>query len=128
MRNETKQSPLHPHDTGSEEKMAAVLAELRDLRREHSEASKDTKATLSRVESSLEDVLLRTTRLELQVTNVEQRVSDLENKALRHERVIPYLLQKEAKLSAKCEDLKSRARRNNLCINSVKDGASKRTI
>ena len=62
--------------------MSVVLAELRDLRREHSEASKDRKATLSRVESTLEDMLQRTTRLEQQVTNVEQRMSDTEDKAL----------------------------------------------
>ena len=62
--------------------MAAVLAELCDLRREHSEASKYTKATLSRVECTLEDVLHHMTRLEQQVTNVEQRVSDTEDKAL----------------------------------------------
>lgn len=113
------------HDTDAEEKMAAVLAELRDLRKEHSEAVKETKTTLSRVESTLEDVLQRTTRLEQQVTNVEQRISDSEDKALRHERAIRYLLQKEAKLSAKCEDLESRARRNNLRIYGVKEGEEK---
>ena len=104
------------------EEMAAVLAELRDLRREHSEASQDTKATLSRVESTIDDVLSRTTRLEQQVTNVEQRVSDTEDKTLRHERAIRYLLQREVRLSAKCEDLESRARRNNLRIYGVKEG------
>ena len=39
-----------------------------------------------------------------------------------HERAIHYLLQKEAKLSAKCEDLESRAKRNNLRIYGVKEG------
>ena len=121
--NKTKQSLLHLHVIlALRKKMAAVLPELRDLQREHSEASEDTKATLSRVESSLKDVLQPMTRLEQQLTHVEQRVSDTEDKALRHERAIRYLLQKEAKLSAKCEDLESRARRNNLLIYGVKDG------
>ena len=93
--------------------------------KEHSEASKDTKATLSRVESTLEDVLQRTTRLEQEVTNVEQRVSDSEDKALRHERAVCYLLQIEAKLSAKYEDCESSARRNNLRIYGVKEGEEK---
>ncbi|KAL6478461.1 hypothetical protein MHYP_G00142960 [Metynnis hypsauchen] len=102
--------------------MATVLMELRNLRKEHTEASLDTKTTLSRVESTLCDVLERTTKLEQQVVNVEQRVSDTEDKALRHERAIRYLLHREAKLSAKCEDLESRARRNNLRIYGVKEG------
>ncbi len=45
-----------------------------------------------------------------------------EDKALRHERAIRYLLHRDAKLSAKCEDLESRARRNNLRIYGVKEG------
>ena len=68
--------------------MAAVLTELRNLRKEHAEASQDTKTTLSRVESTLGDVLERTTKLEQQVVNVEKRASDTEDKALRHERDI----------------------------------------
>lgn len=102
--------------------MAAVLAELRDLRREHAEASQDTKGSLSRVESTLGDVLERTTMLEQRVTDVEQRVSDVDENTLRHERAIRHLLQREAKLSAKCDDLESRARRNNLRIYGVKEG------
>lgn len=109
-------------EAGTVEEMAAVLAELRNVRREHSEASQDTKATLSSVESTLDDVLSRTTRLEQQVTNVEQRVSDTEDKTLRHGRAIRYLLQREAKLFAKCEDRESKARRNNLRKYGVKEG------
>lgn len=109
----------------AETSMAAVLAELRNLRQEHTEASRDTKATLSRVESALEEVRARTTELERQMAEVEQRTSDTEDKALRHERAISYLLHRDARLSAKCEDLESRARRNNLRIYGVKEGEEK---
>lgn len=56
------------------------------------------------------------------MADVEQRMSDTEDKTLQHERAIRYLLHREAKLSAKCEDLESRARRNNLRIYGVKEG------
>ena len=44
--------------------MLSVLTELRNLRKEHTEASQDRKTTLSRVESTLSDVLQRTAKLE----------------------------------------------------------------
>lgn len=47
-----KDEQQNPKDTG-EENMAAVLAELRALRKEHGEASKETKDSLTRVESAL---------------------------------------------------------------------------
>lgn len=91
----------------TESNMAAVLTELRNLRKEHTEASRDTKTTLYRVESTLNDVMEGTAKLEQQVVEVA---------------TIRYLLCREAKLSAKCEDLESRARRNNLRIYGVKEG------
>lgn len=109
-------------DTNS---MAELLAELRNLRREHTDASQETKASLSRVEITLQDVLDRTSKLEQQFSEVEQRVSDTEDKARQHERAIRYLLHREAKLTARCEDLESRARRNNLRIFGVKEGEEK---
>uniref|UniRef100_A0A3B3XAJ7 L1 transposable element RRM domain-containing protein n=1 Tax=Poecilia mexicana TaxID=48701 RepID=A0A3B3XAJ7_9TELE len=99
--------------------METVLAELIQLRKEHTDASHDTKATLSRVESSLKDVLERTTKLEQRITDTNQRVSDAEDQLLRHDRVLRYMLQREANLSAKCEDLESRSRRNNLRIYGI---------
>lgn len=46
----------------AENNMAAVLTELHNLRKEHTEASQDTNVTLSRVESTLSDVLERTAK------------------------------------------------------------------
>ena len=45
--------------------MAAVLAKLHTLRKEHAEAPKDTKDSLTRVESALAEVVERMTKLEL---------------------------------------------------------------
>lgn len=105
--------------------METVLAELIQLRKEHTDASHDTKVTLSRVEASLKDVLERTTKLEQQITDTNQRMSDAEDQLLRHDRVLRYMLQREANLSAKCEDLESRERRNNLRIYGIPEGEEK---
>ena len=61
------------------------------------------------------------TKLEQRVTEYEQRLSDAEDKSQRNERALHYLLQRDASLSAKCEDLESRARRNNVRIYGVKE-------
>lgn len=106
--------------------METVLSEIQQLRKEHTEASTNTTASLSRVESSLKDVLERTTKLEQQLTDTNQRVSDTEDQLLRHDRVLRYMLQREAKLSAKCEDLESRARRNNIRIYGIPEGEEKK--
>lgn len=50
------------------------------------------------------------------MAEAEHRMSDTEDKALRHERAIRYLFHRDVKLSAKPEDLESRGRRNNLRI------------
>uniref|UniRef100_A0A3Q0S3D6 L1 transposable element RRM domain-containing protein n=1 Tax=Amphilophus citrinellus TaxID=61819 RepID=A0A3Q0S3D6_AMPCI len=105
--------------------MEVLLTELTQLRKEHTDASNNTKAALSRVELSLKDVLERTTKLEQQITDTNQRVSDTEDQLLRHDRVLRYMLQRKAKLSAKCEDLESRTRRNNLRIYGIPEGEEK---
>lgn len=64
-------------------------------------------------------------KLEQQLADVKQRVSDTEDKTLQHERAICYLLHREAGMSAKCEDLESWARRNNLHIYGVKEAQEK---
>lgn len=66
-------------DTQTDNNLTVVLTELKNLRKEHTEASQDTKTTLSRVESTLKDVLERTTKFEQQLAEVEQRVSDMED-------------------------------------------------
>lgn len=105
--------------------MAPVLEELRNLRKEHAEASTDTKAALLRVETTLKDVVERTDKLEQEIIDAKQRVSDNEDQLQRHERAIRHLLHQEAKLSAKCEEYESRSRRNNVRIYGIKEGEEK---
>lgn len=116
-----KEEQPNPKEEGGEGLMAAVLAELRILRKEHAEASKDTKDSLARVEAALTEADERITKLEQRTTDYEQRLSEAEDKSRRNERTLRHLLQREAILSAKCEDLESRARRNNVRIYGVKE-------
>ena len=53
--------------------MAAVLAKLHTLRKEHAEAPKDTKDSLTRVESALAEVVERMTKLELMLASHENK-------------------------------------------------------
>lgn len=108
-----------------EESMASVLAELRKLRREHAESSKDTKDSLTRVENALREVSDRTTQLEARTAEYEERLVEMEEKVQRADRALRYLLHREASLAAKCEDLESRARRSNLRIYGVKEDEEK---
>lgn len=75
-------APSYTGATCTEENMETGFTELCNVWKEHMEASKDTKTTLSRDEATLDDVLERTAKLEQQIANVEQRVSDLEDSAL----------------------------------------------
>lgn len=105
--------------------MSGVMEELRALRREHAEASKETKDALARVEATLKDLTERTTKLERRMSDAEQRLGDTEDETQRHQRTLGYLLHREANLTAKCEDLESRARRNNLRIYGIREGEEK---
>ncbi len=60
----------HTGDTCTEDNMAAVLTELQNRQEEYTEASQDTKVTLTREESCLTDVL---------VHEIKQRVCDAED-------------------------------------------------
>ncbi|KAJ0063544.1 hypothetical protein NL108_003847 [Boleophthalmus pectinirostris] len=108
-----------------ENNVASVLAELKDFRKEHMEASNDTKSRLARVENALKDVVERTTELEEQMSDMKQRVSDNEDLLQRHNRANRYMLQRDTTLSAKCEDLQSRSRRHNLRIYGIREGEEK---
>ncbi|KAK5866986.1 hypothetical protein PBY51_011512 [Eleginops maclovinus] len=55
------------------------------------------------------------------MTDDEERLVDTEEKNQRNERALRYLLHREASVTAKCEDLESRARRKNLRIYGVKE-------
>ncbi|KAJ4946442.1 hypothetical protein JOQ06_024109 [Pogonophryne albipinna] len=102
----------------SGEEDSVILAEIRKLRNVHTEAANDTKEALTRLDNVLKDMVERTALL-------EQRMVKTEDRMARLERSVAFLLHQEAKLAAKCDDLESRSRRNNVRIHGIPEGSEK---
>uniref|UniRef100_A0A3B3YAM2 L1 transposable element RRM domain-containing protein n=1 Tax=Poecilia mexicana TaxID=48701 RepID=A0A3B3YAM2_9TELE len=112
-------------DPPNEDRDSAILLELRGLRKEHAEAVSDNKRALARLETSIGELMVRTTSLEQKVIDMEERLGNNEDKTTRMERVATFLLRETTKLSEKCNDLESRMRRNNIRIHGIPEGAEK---
>ena len=104
---------------------SVILAELRKLRQEHTEAANDNKRVLARLETNLKELVERTASLEKRTADTEERLGETEDRAARLERSVTFLLHQEAMLAAKCDDLESRARRNNIRIHGIPEGSEK---
>ncbi|KAJ4927766.1 hypothetical protein JOQ06_015568 [Pogonophryne albipinna] len=109
----------------SGEEDSVILAEIRKLRNEHTEAANDTKEALTRLDNVLKDMVERTALLEQRMLKTEERLGDTEDRMARLERSVAFLLHQEAKLAAKCDDLESRLRRNNVRIHGISEGSEK---
>lgn len=96
-----------------------ILAELEKLRQENNEGHNQTLVTLSKLETTMQEMKSDLVRLERKTTEAENRISGVEDTVLRHERAIRYLLTREVDLTARCEDQQNRSRRNNLRIYRV---------
>ncbi len=108
----------HEHDS-------VILEELRKLRQEHAEAVGDNKRAMARLEKNIKEVMERTTSLEQRAGHMEERIGETEDRTARLERSAVFLLQQTAKMSAKCDDLESRMRSNNIRIHGIPEGAEK---
>ncbi|KAI4792266.1 hypothetical protein KUCAC02_033494 [Chaenocephalus aceratus] len=109
----------------SGEEDSVILAEIRKLRNEHTEVANDTKEALTRLDNVLKDMVERTALLEQRMVKTEERLGDTEDRMARLERSVAFLLHQEAKLAAKCDDLESRSRRNNVRIHGIPEGSEK---
>lgn len=83
---------------------------------------KDNKKARARLETNMEELVERTASLEQRTVNMEERLGNTEN---RTERSVAFLLHQEAMLSAKCENLESRSRHNNIRIHGIPEGSEK---
>ncbi|KAK1882645.1 LINE-1 type transposase domain containing protein 1 [Dissostichus eleginoides] len=109
----------------SGEEDSVILAEIRKLRNEHTEAANDNKEALARLDNVFKELVERTALLEQRVVNAEERQGDTEDRTARLERSVAFLLHQETKLAAKCDDLESRSRRNNVRIHGIPEGSEK---
>lgn len=89
------------HNSGESE----LLAELKKLRQEDGYAFRETKQSLNRLEASVGEIKQQMEKLDERLTTMEHRVSTAEERGICQERALGYLLKREAKLTAKQEDL-----------------------
>lgn len=64
-------------------------------------------------------------KLDERVTAAENRVSATEDRSMRQEWVMGYLLRRDANLAAKCDDSENRIWRNNIRMYGIIEGAEK---
>lgn len=96
--------------------MAEVLAEMKQMR-------KDISERLDKIEETIKDVNEQIRGCGQRMDEVEHRVSDIEDRGSRNDRLLAYMMKKQYRLEAHCEDIENRARRSNIRIYGVKEGA-----
>ncbi|KAF3842601.1 hypothetical protein F7725_024552 [Dissostichus mawsoni] len=82
----------------------------------------------SELETSVGGLSTQLTKLEKRVVDAEGRIGATEEKAATHGRAISFLLQQEAELMERCEDLQNRARRQNLRLYQIPEGTEGRDM
>lgn len=105
-----------------------LLAQLEKLRKENQEGHSQTKLTLDRMETSLKGLKEDITKLENRTTEAEERISANEDANRRHVRAFRYLLHRDVDLTARCEDMQNRLRRNNLRLYRVPEGSEGKDV
>ncbi len=69
------------------------------------------------------EIRQRKDTLEERLTATETRVSNTEDRGMRQERALAYLLSKDAKLTARQDDLENKLRRNNIRVYGIPEDA-----
>lgn len=93
-----------------------VLEELRKLRKENQDGHNHTKLALGRLEQTVSEIKDQLAEHEEKIGKLEERIGVAEDVEIRHRRALRYLLHRDIELSAKCDDLQNRLRRNNIRI------------
>lgn len=116
-------SPVSTDDANGRQQDQNVLEELKKLRKENQEGHNYTKKSLERVEQTVKDIKEQLTEHEERIEKAEERISMVEDITTRHQRAVKYLLHREVALTAKCDDLENRLRRNNIRIYQIPEGS-----
>ncbi|KAF3859889.1 hypothetical protein F7725_000144, partial [Dissostichus mawsoni] len=104
-----------------------LLDELGKLRKENQEGHNQTKMSLDRLEQTVLDIKVQMGEHEGRIGKLEDRVGMAEDVAVRHQRALRYLIHRDMALSATCDDLQNRLRRNNVRIFQVPEGVREET-
>ncbi|KAF3854278.1 hypothetical protein F7725_022333 [Dissostichus mawsoni] len=105
-----------------------IRGEIQLMREDVKEFKGQISESFNRLETSVGGLSTQLTTLEKTVVDAEGRIGDTEEKAAIHGRAISFLLQQEAELMERCEDLRNRARRQNLRLYQIPEGSEGRDM
>ncbi|KAK1888182.1 LINE-1 retrotransposable element ORF1 protein [Dissostichus eleginoides] len=105
-----------------------IRGEIQLMREDVKEFKGQISESFNRLETSVGGLSTQLTTLEKRVVDAEGRIGDTEEKAAIHGRAISFLLQQEAELMERCEDLQNRARRQNLRLYQIPEGSEGRDM
>lgn len=106
----------------------SILEELKKLRKENQDGHNHTKAALERVEQTVSVIKAQLTEHEEKIRRLEERISTAEDTERRNRKALRYLLYRDIDLSAKCDYLQNRLRRNNIRIFQVPEDSEGRDM
>lgn len=100
-----------------------IRGDILQMRMDVKEFKGQTTESLTRLETSVGGLSVQLTKLEKRVVDAEERITTTEETTAAHGKAIGFLLQREAELMERCEDLQNQARRQNLRLYQVPDGS-----
>lgn len=98
------------------------------MRMDVKEFEGQTKQSFTRLETSVGGLSAQLTELEKRVVDAEERITASEDSNAAHGKAIGFLLQREAELLERCEDLENRYRRQNLRLYQIPEGSEGRDV
>ena len=115
-----------------DEMLQAIVQSNREIREDIlqmdvKEFKGQIKESFTRLEMSVGGLSAQLTKLEKRVVDAEERITTSEETTASHGKAISSLLQCEAELVERCEDLQNRARRQNLRLYQVPEGSEETT-
>lgn len=87
-----------------------------------------SKESFTRLETSVDGLSAQLTKLEKRVVDAEECITTAEETTAVHGKAIGFLLQREAEIFERCEDLQNRHRRHNLRLYQVHEGSEGRDM
>lgn len=88
-----------------------LIEEIRSLRQEHKQAAMENNQGIARAEKNIQEIIKRMSAMETRTTELEKQVVLREDRMVKLEKAVVHLLQNEAKISAKSNDLEACERR-----------------
>lgn len=110
-KNDKKRSPSpakHGKASARASDLSVVMEELKLFRKENQEGHKQTKISLAKLETSVEDLKSQIIGLESRIEETEEWISAAVEIGMRHERALGYLLEREPDLTDRCKALQNR--------------------